>query len=481
MLIPPSLLLLTHGLVVCPKLRSRPFHPAIKVVFPTRFPRHCIRRSASNMASSADQSIAEIQEELELHRVILQSLDDSHCSRPDAAEQRQETLDVIKELETKLVELRSSKSPSRSFRQRMSSASPVPPPAQLDGPSSTRPTIPSSPPQFGRPAYSSLPSRPRNSQLDMAPENPYARKRRFADDDEDDVGQESSKRAAMFRTAPIFSNSGSSTSRDPSSPSDRSTSEDDGDDLLELLGLDSHDMRALKEEQRQAERWLEDRKEQERRDEEFARTLLARDEPSPPRQAPSSPIRPPPSFPGRSFLPPTLQSEPRERAFHQPTLPTSHGNLPLPVDTRPTNYGPAPSFGVNNSYMGPQFDSPRIPLDSDEDSDLAEITPGDFHLHTGIRPTQKPLMSRGIFVGPDSGATPYYGVVPGPSGPGNPRSLPWADSMQSAMATLRSTRDHYMEDPNNFNFLPSHGSIKSALNGLMGNDFPNPLSRHDLQ
>lgn len=434
------------------------------------------------MASSADETIAEIQEELELHRVILQSLDDSHCSRPDAAEQRQETLDVIKELETKLAELRSSKSPSRYFHHPISSASPVPPPAQLDGPSSTRPTIPSSPPQFGRPAFSSLPSRPRNSQSDMPRENSYARKRRFADDDEDDVGQESSKRAAMFRTDPIFSHSSSSTSRDASSPSDKSTSEDDGDDLLELLGLDTHDMRALKEEQRQAERWLEERKEQERRDEQFARTLLARDEPSPPRQAPSSPIRSQPSFPGRSFLPPTIQPEPQERAFHQPTLPTSHGTLPLPVDTRPTNYGPAPSFGINNNFMGPQFDSPRIPSDSDEDSDLAEITPGDFHRHTGIRPIQKPsLSSRGIFVGPDSGAQPYYGAAPGPSGPGCPRSIPWADSMQSAMATLRATRDHFMGDPSNFNLLPSHSSFKSAFNGLMGNDYPNPLSRHDLQ
>ncbi|KAL4913774.1 SNF2 family N-terminal domain-containing protein [Aspergillus aurantiobrunneus] len=390
------------------------------------------------MASLDDRTIYEVQEELDLNLTILQSLDESNCSRSDAAEQRLETLEVIKELETKLAELRGSNtsgSLSRSFPAQQSITNL---PTQLDGSIFSKPTIPpSSPPHFGRPAFHFLPSRTRNSILDTPSDMTFARKRPL-DDDEDDGGQESSKRAATNRgmATPGFSQFASAgTSLDRSSLSDRSNSEDNVDDLLDILGLDGQDIRALQEEQRRAEKWLEERKEQERRDEEFARTLM--DDGASPSSSPSraSTIsRPELSFPGRAVPPP-----------------------------------PAPPLSL---FRGPQFDSSRSLPDSD-DSDIAEITPSDFQMSTGINPTY----ARHDYLFPYSWngpGTSNPAIVHRPSGAGNLGSSMWTNPMQATMAALKATGDRFRET------LASQGPMDD-FKAFMDNEFDGPLSGHDLR
>ena len=54
-------------------------------------------------ASSVNAAVDDLVEDLQLHEVILQSLDEQ---RPDAVEERQEIVDTIKDLQTKLAQLR---------------------------------------------------------------------------------------------------------------------------------------------------------------------------------------------------------------------------------------------------------------------------------------------------------------------------------------------------------------------------------------
>ncbi|KAL4780602.1 SNF2 family N-terminal domain-containing protein [Aspergillus varians] len=433
------------------------------------------------MASTNDQAINDILEELDISRVILQSLEESHCSRPDAAVQRLETLEQIKELETKLAELRGDGSPGRSYPIWQTFTTPeAPSPARLDGPLFSKPTIPSTPQQFGRPAFSSLPSRPRHSRLDTPSEMSSTRKRRITDDDKDDVGRESSKRTAVTRAAPDSSQFSLSAPFGRSSPSNRSNSEDNIDDLLDILGIDGQEMRALQEEQRRAERWLEERKEQERLDEEFARTLMARDEapPSPsPSRASSPTSRSESSFPRHAFRP----------------LPTSQPDTssPLFAGLRPIASGPTAALpmNINNTFRGPQFDTARTLPDSD-DSDLAEITPGDFQLHTGINPTYPKVAchltpypsNRGdVGLGSVRSFQPYRDAIPGPSSTGNPGSSTWPNTMEAAMATLRATRAYFKGDSHDLRILSSQGPMKGVFNEIMDHEFVGPLSDHDLQ
>jgi hypothetical protein len=434
------------------------------------------------------QAVEEIQEDLDLHRAILASLDNR---RPDVIEQRQETLEAIKELETKLAQLRgidSSESSSHSPSSYQDIANSDLPDAQIDGPVFSNP---SSPPQFGRPAFSSLPSRPRPLPQNRPSEMPPSRKRRLSDDDETGMGYGQPKRAVLGQVTPASTTfTPTSTGFDHGSPSDVSATDDNEELLMEMLGLEGRDnFRALQEEQKRAEKWLEDKKEQERRDAEFARNLMesfADPQPSSSAQGSSSNSRPASAFPER-------------------TLPASNPVINTPpsatnaftTDTRsaPTNL----STHFLNGFRGPQFDSARVDLDSD-DSDIAEITPRDFRLHSATEspfprsargPTPYPapnLDFRSRLQGLDdpslSGPWSFHGTVPGPSILGSSGPSTWGNPLQAGMATIKAMRDHYFSDGGDSPHLQpraSGGAIGRALDGLMDHFSGQPITLRDLE
>ncbi|KAL4808216.1 SNF2 family N-terminal domain-containing protein [Aspergillus unguis] len=437
------------------------------------------------MASPAEE-IREIEEELDLQRAILQSLDASHHGRSDAAEQRFETLEAIKELETKLAGLRghhTGEAPGPAFSFRQSITTPYAPPAQRDGSIFSTPPIPSSPPQFGRPAFS-LPSRPSRPQdLPSYTHSPMSsnRKHPLFEDEEDDIGSGSSKRAAVERAPRAPGHPALSTPGAQSIPSHRTDSEDTlDDDLLDVLGLGGQDLKALQEEQRRAEKWLEERKEQERLDAEFARTLLSYDTPSSSsttRVTPTS-SRPEGSFP-RQFLPPSV-SEPT--ATH-----------PLFLRNRPIAATPEAAVEPHNVFHGPQFDSHRVLSDSD-DSDIAEITPREFQFRAGGHPVYpgsvqntSPYASShrgappGLYVPAAHslpGRYPYYNAVPGSSGAGIPGPNMWPHPVQAALDSLKATKDRIMGSSGPSS---SRGTFGGVLNGLMDHEIENSIAAHHLQ
>ncbi|KAL4932053.1 SNF2 family N-terminal domain-containing protein [Aspergillus undulatus] len=447
------------------------------------------------MASFAEQTIEEIEEELDLQRVILESLDSSHCSRPDAAEQRLETVEAIKELETKLAELRgngTSASPHRRFSFRQSVPITLgPPPAQFDGSVFSRPTIPSSPPslsgpqQFGRPAFStSISTLPQDPRSDTFTGMPTTRKRRYGDDDKEDAGQRSSKRTAAHRTAaPAYGQPDSSASASRRSSIEGADSEDNADDfLLDMLGLDSQNMRELQEEQRQAEKWLEERREQERRDAEYARTLMAHEEapPSIPTSQSASSVRP-------------SEASSRWREILPQRAPQPSSPFPQFTSIGPAAGEVAPPSYTNTVYSGPQSNSARSLPDSD-DSDFAEITPWDFHASTGrppVYPTYnhyltpyapnpgnaRPSMPNGA--GSIRNPYSYVNPIPGPSSAGNIGPDMWTNPMEAAWEKIRGAGDRLMDDLSYLGTLPSQDPLSNVIKGFMDSD--GPLSSHDLK
>ncbi|KAL3444632.1 SNF2 family N-terminal domain-containing protein [Aspergillus insuetus] len=437
------------------------------------------------------QTIEEIQEDLNLHRAILASLDNR---RPEVIEQRQETLEAIKELETKLAQLRgidSSESSSHSPSSYQEITNSDIPDAQLDGPVFSKPSSPSSPPQFGRPAFSSLPSRSRPLPQNMPSEMPPSRKRRLSDDDETGLGYGQPKRAALEQVTPASTTSTpTSTGFDHGSPSDVSATDDNEELLMEMLGLQGRDnLRALQEEQKRAEKWLEDKKEQERRDADFARTLMesfADSQPSSSAQGSSSNSRPASAFPERTM--------PAQNPVIN-TPPTATNAFTIDTSSAPTNL----STNFLNGFQGPQFDSARVDLDSD-DSDIAEITPRDFRLHRAAEsPFPRSARDRTPYPAPNldfrsrlqglddpslSGPRSFHGSVPGPSIMRTSGPSTWGNPLQAGMATIKAMRDHYFPtggDSHHLQQRASGGAIGRALDGLMDHFSGQPMSVRDLE
>ncbi|KAL4963090.1 DEAD/DEAH box helicase [Aspergillus stella-maris] len=421
------------------------------------------------MASYAEQTIEELEEELDLQRVVLESLDPRHCRRADADQQRLETMQEIKELETKLAELRGSRNvnaPGRGFSLGQGvPISPAPLPAQTDGSSFAQPAIPSSPPVFGTPAFSSLPTRPRDPRFDTYANMPPVRKRRFADDDEDDAGQGPSKRTTTLNTP--YETSSLSSRR---SSTDAASSENQEDQfLLDLLGIDGQNMRELQEEQRQTEKWLIERKEQERRDAEYARALMDNeDAPAPlPSSQPTSSIR-------------HSEAPSRWREIFPPPSPPPVLEPPLPANPGPTTEAALP-LNTNHVLRGPQFETARSHYDSD-DSDFAEISPNDFHLNTGRRPMYPTdLRHMTPYAAPPGGPYSYLNAAAGPSTAPNHGSTSWANPMQAALSTLRGVGERIMGDLSYLGTLPSQDSVKYIVGTSMDHDFGGPYTGRDLQ
>ncbi|KAL4733624.1 SNF2 family N-terminal domain-containing protein [Aspergillus similis] len=428
------------------------------------------------MSSSTGQTIEDLEDELDLQRAILQSLDESYSSRTDAAEQRLETLEAIKDLETKLARLRghhAGGTPGCSLPVGQSLTS-----AQLDGLNFSTPSIPTSPPQFGRSAFP-IPSRPRDSRLTPLSEMLTIRKRQLSEDDVDDgVSVRSSKRTAGNIVSPASTQAASSTPFSRNSPSNSIDSEFDvDDDILGILGLDGQDMRALQEEQRRAEQWLKERKEQERRDAEFARHLMST---SPRAQTPSSISRAEPS----TFTRETPPSIPQ---------PSSNSN-PLFLGARPAGLGAAPSLNTNNALCGPHSECSRFHPDSD-DSDLAEISPRDFQSRINSNPRNTSRLSQYALdrgnAGPSISKTahsiqsPYAYHYPRPAathgsnGSGNSGLSMWPQPMPSAMAIYKGARDIISGATNLFPSRMPLGNIITSE--FLDNNYSTTFSGRDLR
>lgn len=227
-------------------------------------------------AASLTMAMDDLVEDLQLHEVILQSLDEQ---RPHAVEERQEIVDVINSLQTKLAQLRGDppRKPQQnlSVRQGMPTPSPAGSMGQVDGGYDASPFYTSS--------HKSPHSSPNQPQEGERHRGPFPiRKRRYS--------SESSNNAQPPVKRPQADDSTRSNAQIESSQVDDEI-DDEAEELRVLLGLDDEDMVAFQDEQRQAEEELKKKKEQERRDEEFARVLYESVFDQPQRVSTSVPIK----------------------------------------------------------------------------------------------------------------------------------------------------------------------------------------------
>lgn len=376
---------------------------------------------------SHDASIEDVLEDLQLHEVILQSLDEQ---RPDAAEEREEIMETIKDLEMRLARLRGDPSPhppqnhQRPPSSYLETPDPYPRmhPAQLDGGGFDVSPFGESPPRWVHSPGSPPPTLPSASHTPGGDRSsgPFpVRKRRHATESSSDYMQPPMKRVV-----------GNEPPRPSSPAASTSTSEqfgDGADELRRLLGLDNEDtMMAFQDEQRKAEQWLKERKDQERRDEEYARMLhdnlseqprpaSARSFASTNYSGSSLPFPEPPTEPvfgdANPSFPPYNQPAPASTSHTQEILsrpPFAKGNI-LP--------DPRSLPGIGMRQPVPQPSSELFKGDSD-DSDIQEITPKDFRpsLRTPSYPSHgHPYNSSGL----------YSRNMPEP-----PRILPWDRSSQ---------------------------------------------------
>ncbi|KAI9932674.1 hypothetical protein ASPWEDRAFT_22444 [Aspergillus wentii DTO 134E9] len=415
-----------------------------------------------------DPSTDEIMDDLQLHHVILQSLDEQ---RPGSIAEREEILDVIKDLEARLAE-------RRVEQPRINSqTSPSPHPslpgsdmshAQLDGGIDSSPFDSPAPPRWGGQS-AAMPAPSRMPQLryradwnnHAQTQGPLSIRKRTRDDvDFSDGPEQPSKRV----TSHLRSLSSSPLSTPRSSQMER-LGQDFGDsaddELHRILGLDSRDtLLELQEEQRKAEEYLAERKEQERRDEEYARRLTeGLYEQSRPESARSSST----AYSGSSLPFPTVTSPTnglnqrealRLPSLHQTGLSSMRSNdLPRPT------FGQPSLPGMNQAR---HRQPPSTPFRDSDDSDVAEITPHDFRRHhapPAFRPREiypKPGSPPAMYVpsqpfgGEASGfrgpgqfppSYPSLGPVPGPSSIRDPGPMYGPNVLQNTMARLNAGRN----------------------------------------
>ncbi|KAF4267990.1 hypothetical protein KXX13_007896 [Aspergillus fumigatus] len=367
-----------------------------------------------------DASIDDLEDDLQLHQVILQSLNEQ---RPNAVEEIQEILDVIRDLETRLARLRRGGQATPQTRSPVTSSGTPKSPlsqAQLDGAAPPRPNGALSPPQWGSSAMSP-PRRPYQRALDISPYRPgfsISRSSSYGHDDDDldrPLGRGTTHMCASSSSAmsssrklaglPLEAESSRKRRRQSSSgdlnflrpqkratddrrPSSSSTASsstpqsqlhDESEELKRLLGLDSDDtLRALQEEQRKAEKWLEERKEQERRDEEYARMLMnGMYEPPRPASAHSTAS----TNYSRSSIQLPSEASLVYRGEAGPSSIPEHRSINTPLVDRLVDRSRS-SYSIPSTPESGHSEVQHLPLitlrDSD-DSDIAEISPQDFH------------------------------------------------------------------------------------------------------
>ena len=337
------------------------------------------------MASPTSPSVDEILDDIELNHVILQSLDEE---RPDAVEDRHDIVNTIQNLEARLAELRGVPQPSESRPPSPPSNQPSGDPgllrAQLDGNAENGHPMVVSPP-YARSAMSP-PPRPGppgqgtttvlhslgSSSAQKRPHTPET----DASDDTDDLERPPPKRTLLSRPSPR------PNSREmPDRSFDREGSAESQTDnaLMELLNLGGSDLRALEEAQKELERDIQRRKEQERQDEELARKFQ-QGYWEPPSSSQSTPSHysdsPRPSRPQQPVS--TMDRHPYP--YHP------HPNSTLP---NPPHKHVEPSALHSMGPSNPKRPAPIYLADSD-DSDIAEITAGDFRKNA---PPQMPRMT----------------------------------------------------------------------------------------
>lgn len=345
-----------------------------------------------------DASVEDIIEDLQLHEVILQSLDES---RPDASGERQEVLDTIKGLETRLAQARGDLLPASqdyslsSDRMMTPASASTMSRAQVDGGYDMSP-FDNTPPRWDR-SPSPLLLRPAGAQAPHS-HGPFPIRKRQHNTNFSEDFRPPAKRIQSSDFPP-------SSSRRAESPQSSEGFDEGADELRQLLGLDSEDtMAAFQDEQRKAEQWLKDRKEQERRDEEFARMLnedlLDR------HSSPVSEIEPGiiqdehrEDVPVPGFRP-GLFDEPRPRSALSSSTSYSGSSVsfpmgpapgpqpfpgyrqPAPATSRPmaTPFPPSLLSKLRPSETGQLGRLSPFKQDSD-DSDIQEITSNDFRPH----------------------------------------------------------------------------------------------------
>jgi len=330
-------------------------------------------------------------EDLQLHEVILQSLDEQ---RPDAVDERQEILDIIESLQSQLARHRSQSSPRSSPKNNSATSAPLSSAmlsaVQFDGaydvsPFGDSPPPPPPPPRWGQNQSPSFAPAQRSDDLSI-------RKRRHTDVSSDGMRPPTKRIQSDAYLPPTSSQLDQSTQDD-------SDEYDGADDLRQLLGLDDEDtMLAFQDEQRKAEQWLKERKEQERQDEEYARMLhdglfeRPRERPREqlrelprPASAQSStstyysgsslpfPASPAPTPAPTQAQAPTLPGIDQARLFpppHQSSSAFLRGVSDRQFRPSMSSFNPTKSLPTNTQL-------PSLKQESD-DSDIQEITPSDF-------------------------------------------------------------------------------------------------------
>ncbi|EAW06955.1 DEAD/DEAH box helicase [Aspergillus clavatus NRRL 1] len=454
-----------------------------------------------------DASIEELDDDLQLHLVILQSLEEQ---RPDAIEEIQEILGVIQDLQTRLTILRGEpRTPAEVNPRstRLSTSYPDLALAQLDGAGDV--WEPMSPPRWGSSAMSPprQPPQPRLRQQSSVggfqecwsrehahgDTNGIKNPGSYDDDDLDRPAMSSSASVASSsaispprqsshsrqqtgagragrslgslairkRTRDDLSSDGSvplhkriSSNRRPSTSSTASAhsqregqpADDDIEGLRRLLGLDNDDtLRALQEEQRQAEQWLEERREQERRDEEYARMLTdGLYEPPRPASARSTTST---HYSGSSIPFPPDGPATNQRETETPFNLTQRRS----GDRQPSELS-HPSNGISSSGPGRAgaHHHPIVTIGDSDDSDIAEITPRDFQHHRAAS-----SIHSARYLAPNYRAGPSYSPNRQGLGPRSPGMLPPTSErgamfipgsvygpnvLQSTMARLNASR-----------------------------------------
>lgn len=416
---------------------------------------------------SNDASIEDVTEDLQLHQVILQSLDEQ---RPGASEEREEIMDTIRDLEMRLAQLRGNPSPHPSQNNHRPSSSyletpdPYPRmhPAQLDGGGFDVSPFGESPPlRWDHSSGTTPPSLPPLPGTARSPGSFPIRKRRHATASSSDDMQPPPKRV-LGDELPRPSSPAASTQ-------DSEQFDDGADDLRRLLGLDNEDtMMAFQDEQRKAEQWLKERKDQERRDEEYARMLhdglSEQPRPASARSFAST------NYSGSSLPFPEAPMG-REPIFGDENSPFPRYNQPPSAATsHPHDILSRPPYGKNNILPDPrqglpffrqqasQPSSEFFKGDSD-DSDIQEITPKDFrpsgrgpsyppHAYSYNSPgrhsrnMQEPprILPWGKSSQPSNSVYSPYGAAPGSSDAPGMGSVYGPSVLQNTMARLNAGR-----------------------------------------
>ena len=356
--------------------------------------------------SPFDAPIESVMEDLETQRVLLEIINEEG---PDGIDDRDNVLDGIEQLEAKLANLRKNRfestnsskwSPMRPTTSDRSASL-----AQLDGLSDLNPVQSSSPRTPGL----RVPQRPDSTQR---PSVIPSSKRPFESSGSEEVFGRPSKRSATTYPHKSLSSSpsiSSSRSRVEDFQRNSNDDQDDDDEIWELLGLNNTEsFRELQDEQRKAEQYLDERKEQERRDAEYARLVQeGLYEPLPPESVASA------SSPGNSgYLSSSRPASPNTR-LDQPVTSRFPGFNWLGPDNPGDTYfsrPPGPFSGTNTrlprTNTNLSLDPHAASISNSSDSDLVEITQMDFHNSARHPPDYTPVQNSPLNVYPN----PYQGM-----------------------------------------------------------------------